>query len=76
MKYELAGEVLDITKLPPGCPFAPRCKMVSDKCRAQLPMLEGHIDGRLIACHHAISRPAEADQAAFKNLEQAESSQI
>jgi oligopeptide transport system ATP-binding protein len=33
------GTPPDLTNLPPGCPFAPRCDYVIDKCRAQNPTL-------------------------------------
>lgn len=33
------GTPPDLTKLPPGCPFAPRCDFVIDKCREQNPPL-------------------------------------
>lgn len=41
------GTPPDLTKLPPGCPFAPRCDYVIDKCLEQNPPLmpmgqEGH----------------------------------
>jgi oligopeptide transport system ATP-binding protein len=33
------GTPPDLTNLPPGCPFAPRCDYVINKCRAQNPTL-------------------------------------
>jgi peptide/nickel transport system ATP-binding protein/oligopeptide transport system ATP-binding protein len=33
----------------PGCPFAPRCSLVMDKCRRERPT-ERHIDGQRVAC--------------------------
>lgn len=33
-RYILQGQIPDLTCLPPGCPFAPRCADVMDKCRA------------------------------------------
>ncbi len=33
------GTPPDLTDLPPGCPFAPRCDYVIDKCRTQNPPL-------------------------------------
>jgi len=33
------GKPPDLTKLPPGCPFAPRCDYVIDKCLADNPPL-------------------------------------
>ena len=36
---EAKGEVPDITALPPGCPFEPRCPFAHDRCRERLPDL-------------------------------------
>jgi peptide/nickel transport system ATP-binding protein len=33
----IQGSPPDLARLPPGCSFAPRCKLVSDRCRAQVP---------------------------------------
>jgi oligopeptide/dipeptide ABC transporter ATP-binding protein len=38
---------------PPGCPFAPRCPMVLDRCRAELPELRRIRDSQQAACHRA-----------------------
>lgn len=40
----------DLTQIPPGCPFAPRCAFVKDKCWEQNPPLEEHVPGHLAAC--------------------------
>ncbi len=36
----LAGQAPDMTMLPVGCSFAPRCSMANDRCRRDLPPLE------------------------------------
>ena len=36
----------------PGCPFAARCPLASDVCRAERPPL-AQADGTAVACHHA-----------------------
>jgi peptide/nickel transport system ATP-binding protein len=48
-RVEARGEVPDLTQLPPGCPFEPRCPYARAECRAGLPRLvevarvhEGH----------------------------------
>lgn len=33
----IQGSPPDLARLPPGCSFAPRCKLVSDRCREQVP---------------------------------------
>ncbi len=44
-RLPLPGEEL------PGCPFAPRCPRAGPACR-RMPEL-AHVDGRVVACHHA-----------------------
>jgi peptide/nickel transport system ATP-binding protein len=43
----IAGRVPDLIDMPPGCPFAPRCPLAMDACRAALPepvvMGRGHV---------------------------------
>lgn len=40
----------DLIALPPGCPFAPRCDFVKDKCREENPLLEEVLPNHRIAC--------------------------
>jgi oligopeptide transport system ATP-binding protein len=40
----------DLVALPPGCPFAPRCDYVIDKCREENPPLEPVGPNHIIAC--------------------------
>ncbi|MFE6971072.1 ABC transporter ATP-binding protein [Isoptericola sp. NPDC057653] len=40
-------------KVPPGCPFHPRCDMVRDVCRTDVPQLDDVAPGRSSACHFA-----------------------
>jgi peptide/nickel transport system ATP-binding protein len=35
--FEARGDPPDLTDLPPGCPFAPRCPQVRPECRTALP---------------------------------------
>lgn len=46
----IAGEPPDMSSLPPGCPFSPRCAQVLDGCRADRPDLVTLADRRR-ACH-------------------------
>jgi len=46
----IEGQPPDLSALPPGCAFAPRCQLASARCRAQLPPLEPVGDGHLSAC--------------------------
>ncbi|MFQ5567834.1 MAG: oligopeptide/dipeptide ABC transporter ATP-binding protein, partial [Paracoccaceae bacterium] len=34
------GELPNPVKPPPGCPFAPRCPLANDRCRAERPALK------------------------------------
>ena len=50
----IAGEPPDMSRLPPGCPFAPRCPMVTDACRTEEPPLAPTDQpGHRAACIHS-----------------------
>ena len=53
----IAGEPPDMSRLPAGCPFSPRCAQVLGNCRADKPALETFGDRRR-ACHLAIKEVA------------------
>jgi peptide/nickel transport system ATP-binding protein len=40
-----------LLNLPPGCPFAPRCPYVFDRCRAETPLLQPVALQQVAACH-------------------------
>jgi oligopeptide transport system ATP-binding protein len=40
----------DLLGLPPGCPFAPRCDYVVERCLRENPRLEAFADGHEAAC--------------------------
>ena len=46
----ISGSPPDYRRLPPGCPFHPRCPYAKDICRKRKPNLI-NIKGRRIACH-------------------------
>ena len=48
----IGGSLPDLSALPAGCVFAPRCKYACDVCRAKKPQLR-EINGRRVACHLA-----------------------
>lgn len=48
----LAGDPPSPIDPPPGCPFHPRCPLVQDRCRVEVPMLrEVTGAGHAVACH-------------------------
>ena len=46
----IPGTPPDLRALPSGCPFAPRCPAVMERCHEHLPLLTPH-DDRSVACH-------------------------
>jgi len=48
----IPGSPPDLTALPPGCPFAPRCSYATDACRTDRPSLVAIGAHRLSACIH------------------------
>ncbi len=46
----IAGEIPDLTDLPEGCAFNPRCQSAVDKCRVEKPALEETEPSRQVAC--------------------------
>jgi oligopeptide/dipeptide ABC transporter ATP-binding protein len=47
---EIAGVAPSLRDRPTGCPFWPRCPLVKERCRQQIPPLAAAPDGRLVAC--------------------------
>ncbi|MCQ2410348.1 MAG: ABC transporter ATP-binding protein [Elusimicrobiaceae bacterium] len=45
----IAGQPPVAGEVPSGCPFAPRCPHATEKCRAELPVLQNRA-GRLVRC--------------------------
>jgi oligopeptide/dipeptide ABC transporter ATP-binding protein len=48
----IGGRPPDLTTIPAGCPFAPRCHRVQQDCLAEAPPLRQHEPGRWWACWH------------------------
>ncbi|MFC5666032.1 ABC transporter ATP-binding protein [Kitasatospora misakiensis] len=46
-------------RLPPGCAFAPRCPLATDRCRTEEPRAGRPAPGRTLACHHRHRLPAD-----------------
>jgi oligopeptide transport system ATP-binding protein len=50
--YAIKGLPPNLTKIPPGCSFAPRCEFAQDRCREGDPPILTTIEGeRRSACH-------------------------
>ena len=48
----IPGAPPNLAKLPPGCPFAPRCNYVTIACKLEQPALQAISSTRLTACIH------------------------
>jgi oligopeptide transport system ATP-binding protein len=61
--YQIPGQPPDLARLPPGCPFAPRCDRAEDLCRREFPPYVELTPGHSSLCHFANEVFAEsADQ--------------
>ncbi|MFN3661956.1 oligopeptide/dipeptide ABC transporter ATP-binding protein [Yoonia sp.] len=54
----IAGEPPDMSRLPAGCPFSPRCPAVMPHCPSIKPALEGFDGNRRRSCHLPLSEVA------------------
>ncbi len=48
----IGGQPPNLISLPPGCPFAPRCRKAQPRCRQELPPLETVGPGQQAACFY------------------------
>ncbi|EQD36058.1 oligopeptide/dipeptide ABC transporter, ATPase subunit [mine drainage metagenome] len=58
--YSIPGIPPDLSSPPPGCRFAPRCRLASDLCRATEPILTGSI--HKFACHHPVGEEEASER--------------
>ncbi len=56
----IEGAPPDLTNLPPGCSFAPRCRFATDQCRAERPELIEMSEDHKVACWESEAVLAEA----------------
>jgi peptide/nickel transport system ATP-binding protein len=47
----IPGQVPDLSALPPGCRFAPRCALAQPVCREIEPELRASASGHAVSCH-------------------------
>ena len=59
--YQIPGAPPDLARLPPGCPFAPRCERAEDICRAEFPPFV-----QLTRAHHSLCHFADEIYAESK----------
>ena len=57
----LQGDVASPMRIPPGCPFHPRCfhPRKDARCTRELPILRP-VGATVVACHYAEDTPLEA----------------
>jgi peptide/nickel transport system ATP-binding protein len=61
----IPGSPPSLIRVPPGCPFHPRCGFATDLCKTDIPALaEQDIPSHLAACHHSDAVAARAQQQA------------
>jgi oligopeptide/dipeptide ABC transporter ATP-binding protein len=49
----LEGDVADPSDPPPGCPFHPRCRYATERCRQEVPQLQEVTPGHWTRCLRA-----------------------
>ncbi|WP_434287629.1 oligopeptide/dipeptide ABC transporter ATP-binding protein [Celeribacter sp. SCSIO 80788] len=54
----IPGNPPNMTGAPKGCPFAPRCALVNDRCRVETPALLNFAENRARACFRPIEEVA------------------
>ena len=65
----IEGSPPDLTNLPDGCAFAPRCRFATDQCRAERPELVEVAPDHLAACWHFDEVLVEARKKAAAGAE-------
>jgi peptide/nickel transport system ATP-binding protein len=55
---QIPGMTPSLAKLPPGCPFAPRCPRATAVCRGIMPDATPYEGARAARCHHPLVAPA------------------
>src|SRR5207245_10770516 len=58
---EIGGQPPDLARLPPGCPFAPRCPERQPRCETEYPPAVSVGDGHVAHCW--VAAPAAAPAA-------------
>jgi oligopeptide transport system ATP-binding protein len=64
----LSGEPPSLTRLPPGCGFAERCRFATLSCREEEPELYDAGAGHFVACRHAVGTPSSGSVEARQGV--------
>ena len=59
---QIPGMAPSLARIPPGCPFNPRCPRASATCRTDMPAPTPYDGDRMARCHHPV--PASETEAA------------
>ena len=51
MNFNVGGEVADLSDLPQGCSFHPRCSQCFESCSVKTPELHESFENHYVACH-------------------------
>ena len=62
--YSIPGAPPDLTRPPPACRFAPRCRYVKDRCRQDEPLLLGETPEHQFACFFPVGETERTTGAA------------
>ncbi|WP_226781239.1 ABC transporter ATP-binding protein [Oceaniglobus trochenteri] len=52
---QIPGSTPQLSRLPSGCPFRPRCPRATELCATEPPVDDR--DGQIVLCHHPLERP-------------------
>ncbi len=68
----IEGTPPDLTNMPEGCSFAPRCRFATDQCVTERPILQEYAPGHTVACWNsdAVAVEAEIILSSAKTAEQ------
>jgi peptide/nickel transport system ATP-binding protein len=51
----LGGELPSALQPPSGCPFRTRCPRATERCAAEVPVLQASVGLHAVACHHPLT---------------------
>ncbi|KAA2238356.1 ABC transporter ATP-binding protein [Salinarimonas soli] len=57
---QIPGMAPSLARVPPGCPFNPRCARATATCRADMPGPTLYEGDRMARCHHPVPAPESA----------------